>query len=44
LAKLRQDPLLALFERYDREAGREERMLERAADEIALFIWRSAAC
>lgn len=39
LAKLRQDPLLALFERYDREAGGEERMLERAADEIrAIYL------
>jgi hypothetical protein len=39
LAKLRQDPLLALFERYDREAGGEEKMLERAADEIrAIYL------
>ena len=35
LAKLRQDPLLALFERYDSGAGGEgEGALERAADEI----------
>ena len=34
LAKLRQDPLLALFERYDAGTGSEEGMLERAADEI----------
>ena len=34
LAKLRQDPLLALFERYDGGTGSEEGALERAADEI----------
>lgn len=34
LAKLRQDPLLALFERYDARVGSEEGTLERAADEI----------
>lgn len=35
LAKLRQDPLLALFERYDSGTGGEgEGALERAADEI----------
>jgi hypothetical protein len=39
LAKLRQDPLLALFARYDAETGGEEGMLERAADEIrAVYI------
>lgn len=34
LAKLRQDPLLALFERYDGGTGSEEGALERAADEM----------
>lgn len=34
LAKLRQDPLRALFARYDAGGGSEEGVLERAADEI----------
>ena len=39
LAKLRQDPLLALFERYDMAGGGEEGMLERAADEVrAIYL------
>lgn len=34
LAKLRQDPLLALFERYESQNDGDEGALERAADEI----------
>lgn len=40
LAKLRQDPLLALFERYDSDGGGDgEKALEHAADEIrAIYL------
>ena len=39
LAKLRQDPLLALFERYESDGCGDENALERAADEIrAIYL------